>query len=69
MDFTPLLDGLEAGGLDELLLSLNIRGRLAIAMRGRFLLRSFCESLRSRSLIGCAVTDQATCLAYLAREP
>ncbi len=69
MDFTPFLDGLEAGGLDKLLLSLEIRGPLAIAMKGRFLLRTICESLQNRSLIGCAVTDQATCLAYLAREP
>lgn len=69
MDFTPFLDGLEAGGLDELLLSLEIRGRLAIAMKGRFLLRTVCESFQNRSLIGCAVTDQATCQAYLDREP
>jgi DNA-binding NarL/FixJ family response regulator len=68
MDFTPFLGSLEGAGLDDLLLSLEIRGRLAIAMKGRFLLRTVCESLRKRSLIGCAVTDEATCLAYLARE-
>ncbi|WP_216900116.1 response regulator transcription factor [Synechococcus sp. CCY 9618] len=69
MDFTPFLDSLEGAGLDGLLLSLEIRGRLAIAMKGRFLLRTVCEGLRNRSLIGCAVTDETTCLAYLAREP
>jgi DNA-binding NarL/FixJ family response regulator len=69
MDFTPFLDSLEGAGLDDLLLSLKIRGRLAIAMKGRFLLRTVCESLRNRRLIGCAVTDEATCLAYLNREP
>jgi len=28
-----------------------------------------CESFQDRTRIGCAVTDEATCLAYLAREP
>ncbi|NDC15060.1 MAG: DNA-binding response regulator [Synechococcaceae bacterium WB9_2_170] len=44
-------------------------GRVGIAMKGRFLLRSVCESFQDRTRIGCAVTDQATCLAYLAKEP
>lgn len=32
-------------------------------------MRSVCESFQDRSRIGCAVTDEATCLAYLGREP
>ena len=38
-------------------------------MKGRFLLRAVCESFQDRTRIGCAVTDQATCLSYLAKEP
>ncbi|MCP9835237.1 MULTISPECIES: response regulator transcription factor [unclassified Cyanobium] len=68
MDFTPFLDSLDGAGLDDVLLSMEIPCRLAIAMNGRFLLRAVCESLQNRRMIGCAVTDAATCLAYLARE-
>jgi DNA-binding NarL/FixJ family response regulator len=46
-----------------------VSGRVAIAMKGRFLLRAVCESFQNRTRIGCAVTDQATCLSYLAKEP
>jgi DNA-binding NarL/FixJ family response regulator len=46
-----------------------IRGRVGIAMKGRLLLRAVCESFQDRTRIGCAVTDQATCLSYLAKEP
>jgi DNA-binding NarL/FixJ family response regulator len=38
-------------------------------MKGRFLLRAVCESFQDRGRIGCAVTDERTCLEYLAREP
>ena len=69
MDLTPFLDSLEGGRLDHLLLSACVSGRVAFAMKGRFLLRSFCESFQDRSLIGCAVTDEAACLQYLAKEP
>jgi DNA-binding NarL/FixJ family response regulator len=69
MDLTPFLSSLEGTTLDQVLLSVAIRGRVAIAMKGRFLLRSVCESFQDRTRIGCAVTDQATCLAYLAQEP
>ncbi len=69
MDLTPFLDSLEGGRLDHLLLSASVSGRVAFAMKGRFLLRSFCESFQDRSLIGCAVTDEAACLQYLAKEP
>jgi DNA-binding NarL/FixJ family response regulator len=42
---------------------------VAIAMKGRLLLRAVCQSFQDRTRIGCAVTDQATCLSYLAKEP
>jgi DNA-binding NarL/FixJ family response regulator len=69
MDLTPFLGSLEGTTLDQVLLSVAISGRVAIAMKGRFLLRSVCESFQDRTRIGCAVTDQATCLGYLAKEP
>jgi DNA-binding NarL/FixJ family response regulator len=69
MDLTPFLDSLEGATLDELLLSVAVQGKVAIAMKGRFLLRAVCESFQDRSLIGCAVTDEDSCLAYLAQEP
>ncbi len=68
MDLTPFLTDLDGEGFDALLLSLEVRGRLAIAMKGRFLLRAFCESFQDRRVIGCAVTDEPTALAYLGRE-
>jgi len=69
MDLTPFLSSLEGTTLDQVLLSIAVSGKVAIAMKGRFLLRSVCESFQDRTRIGCAVTDEATCLAYLAREP
>jgi|UniRef100_UPI00404998D7 DNA-binding NarL/FixJ family response regulator len=69
MDLTPFLSSLEGTTLDQVLLSVAISSKVAIAMKGRFLLRSVCESFQDRTRIGCAVTDEATCLAYLGREP
>jgi len=69
MDLTPFLTSLEGTTLDQVLLSVAISGKVAIAMKGRFLLRSVCESFQDRARIGCAVTDEATCLSYLGREP
>ncbi|MFO0039763.1 MAG: LuxR C-terminal-related transcriptional regulator [Synechococcaceae cyanobacterium] len=69
MDLTPFLDSLEGATLDEVLLSVAVQGKVAIAMKGRFLLRAVCESFQDRSRIGCAVTEEEACLAYLAREP
>ena len=69
MDLTPFPSSLEGTTLDQVLLSVAISGKVAIAMKGRFLLRSVCESFQDRTRIGCAVTDEATCLAYLGREP
>ncbi|MEB3256031.1 MAG: response regulator transcription factor [Synechococcaceae cyanobacterium] len=68
MDLTPFLDSLEGATLDEVLLSVAVQGKVAIAMKGRFLLRAVCESFQDRSRIGCAVTDEQACLSYLARE-
>ncbi|MEB3171267.1 MAG: response regulator transcription factor [Synechococcaceae cyanobacterium] len=69
MDLTPFLESLEGATLDEVLLSVAVQGKVAIAMKGRFLLRAVCESFQDRSRIGCAVTDEEACLTYLAREP
>jgi DNA-binding NarL/FixJ family response regulator len=69
MDLTPFLKNLEGNTIDEVLLSVAVKGKVAIAMKGRFLLRAICESISDRSLIGCAITDEATCLDYLRREP
>ena len=69
MDLTTFLSSLEGTTLDQVLLSVAVSGKVAIAMKGRFLLRSVCESFQDRTRIGCAVTDEPTCLAYLAREP
>jgi DNA-binding NarL/FixJ family response regulator len=38
-------------------------------MKGRFLLRSVCSGFSDRQRIGCAVTDEHSCLRYLEREP
>ena len=69
MDLTPFLCSLEGTSLDQLLMSVAIRGKVAIAMKGRFLLRAVCESFQDQTKIGCAVTDESTCLDYLAKEP
>ena len=66
MDFTPYLTTLEGGCLEAALLSVAVKGRVAIAMKGRFLLRALCESVQDRSRIGCAVTQEEICLGYLA---
>ena len=68
MDLTPYLDSLSGGSLDEVLLSVAVAGKVAIAMKGRFLLRAVCESFQDPSRIGCAVTDEDSCLRYLAGE-
>ncbi len=68
MDLTPYLESLEGTTLDQVLLSVAIQGKVAIAMKGRFLLRSVCESFQDRNRIGCAVTDEASCLGYLNSE-
>jgi DNA-binding NarL/FixJ family response regulator len=69
MDFTPYISCLQGATLNEVLLSVAVHGKVAIAMKGRFLLRAVCESFQDRSRIGCAVTDEEACLRYLADEP
>ena len=44
MDLTPYLTSLSGGNLDEVLLSVAVAGKVALAMRGRFFLRCLCES-------------------------
>ena len=51
MDLTPFLGSLEGTTLDQVLLLVAISGRVAIAMKGRFLLRSVCESFQGRTKI------------------
>jgi DNA-binding NarL/FixJ family response regulator len=69
MDLTPFLGSLEGNTFDEVLLSVASGGKVAIAMKGRFLLRALCESISDRSLIGCAITHEEGCLGYLQRDP
>ncbi|MBW4529196.1 MAG: response regulator transcription factor [Aphanothece saxicola GSE-SYN-MK-01-06B] len=68
MDLTPFLGSLEGNTFDEVLLTVAAGGKVAIAMKGRFLLRALCESISDRSLIGCAITHEQGCLDYLKRE-
>lgn len=69
MDLTPFLGSLEGNTFDAVLLSVASGGKVAIAMKGRFLLRALCESISDRSLIGCAITHEQGCLDYLQRDP
>ena len=48
------------GQLDTLHHCLPRRNKVALAMKGRFLLRCLCESFSAPNLIGCAVTDEAS---------
>ena len=69
MDLTPYLDNLKGSNLDEVLLSVAISGKVALAVKGRFFLRCLCDSFSEPTLIGCAVTDEHNCLGYLRHEP
>lgn len=69
MDLTPYLDSLQDSNLDEVLLSVAVNGKVALAMKGRFFLRCLCESFNETTLIGCAVTDEESCLQYIRQEP
>jgi DNA-binding NarL/FixJ family response regulator len=69
MDFTPYILTPDAESSEEGLLSVEIPGKIAVAMKGRFLLRAVCKSFGEHNTISCAVTDQESCLAYLAAEP
>jgi DNA-binding NarL/FixJ family response regulator len=69
MDLTPYLNSLKGGNLDEVLLSVAVNGKVALAVKGRFFLRCLCDSFNETTLIGCAVTDASSCLSYLREEP
>jgi DNA-binding NarL/FixJ family response regulator len=69
MDLTPYLDSLRGSNLDGVLLSVAVNGKVALAMKGRFFLRCLCDSFSDSTLIGCAVTDETSCLSYLKQEP
>ena len=69
MDLTPFLANAGYGTPEEGLESIEIPGRVAVAAKGRFLLRALCRSFGGYSRITCAVTDQEACLGYLAAEP
>ena len=65
MDFTPYLLTSTPELSEVGLLSVQIPGRIAVAMKGRFLLRAVCRSFGENNTISCAVTDQDSCLSYL----
>jgi len=69
MDLTPYLQTLKGGNLDEVLLSVAVSGKVALAVKGRFFLRCLCDSFNETTRIGCAVTDEPSCLHYLRQEP
>lgn len=68
MDLTTYLGTADGGTQDEGLEAIQIPGRVAVAAKGRFLLRALCRSFGSYSRITCAVTDQEACMDYLAEE-
>ena len=68
MDSTPDLDTFQSSSLGEALLSVSVDGKIALAMKGRFFLRCFCENFDNQNLIGCAVTDAQSCLHYLKEQ-
>jgi len=68
MDLTPFLTSNDKGTHEEGLESIHIPGRVAVAAKGRFLLRALCRSFGGYSRITCAVTDQQACLDYLVAE-
>ena len=63
MDLTPFLATAGKGTHEEGLESIEIPGRVAVAAKGRFLLRALCRSFGGYSRITCAVTDQNACLS------
>ena len=68
MDLTTYLATADKGTQDEGLEAIQIPGRVAVAAKGRFLLRALCRSFGGYSRITCAVTDQEACLDYLADD-
>ncbi len=68
MDLTPYIQAQGRVDDEDRLLSVSITGKVALAMKGRFFLRCFCENLSDQAKIGCAVTDEVSCLEYLDEE-
>ncbi|MFN5193221.1 MAG: response regulator transcription factor [Cyanobacteriota bacterium] len=68
MDLTAFLATTQKGTQEEGLESIDIAGRVAVAAKGRFMLRALCRTFGGYSRITCAVTDQDACLDYLAAE-
>ncbi|MCP9912881.1 response regulator transcription factor [Cyanobium sp. BA20m-14] len=68
MDLSQFLANGGHGAQEEGLESIEIPGRIAVAAKGRFMLRALCRSFGGYSRITCAVTDQQGCLDYLAVE-
>lgn len=68
MDLTPFLATVGRGAPEEGLDSIKLIGRVAVAAKGRFLLRALCRSFGGESRITCAVNEQEACLDYLAKE-
>ena len=52
MDLTPYLQSEHQSADEEPLLSVAINGRIALAMKGRFFLRCFCESFSENLSLG-----------------
>jgi len=48
MDFTPYIDSFQGSNLDDVLLSVAVQGKVALALKGRFLLRCLCEGFREK---------------------
>ena len=68
MDLTAFLATTQKGAQEEGLEAIDITGRVAVAAKGRFMLRALCRTFGGYSRITCAVTDQEACLNYLAAE-
>ncbi|BEV36155.1 response regulator transcription factor [Synechococcus sp. M16CYN] len=68
MDLTPYLQALSPSTVNKAFLPIAVNGKVALAVRGRFFLRCFYENFNERSHIGCAVTDEKSCLKYLTNQ-
>lgn len=69
MDLTPYIQNQEQRENEDRLLTVTVTGKVALAMKGRFFLRCFCDSFQDTECIGCAVTDEDSCIKYLEKEP
>ena len=54
---------------EDRLLTVTVTGKVALAMKGSFFLRYFCDSFQDTGCISCAVTDEDSCIKYLGEEP